>query len=82
MQPIKKLCVRLFKSKKPKKMIAFKYYLPLISVKEKWTYNRKAAVLSNMAKKRGYSSDEIMLVIKKHTEISYFETNYLARPLD
>ena len=59
--------------------IVFKYYLPLDSVKEKWTYSRKAAVLNNMAKKRGYKMDEIMLFIKEK-EISYFETT-LARPL-
>lgn len=53
--------------------------MPLASVKEKWTYSRKAAVLNNMAKKRGYKIDEIMLFIKEK-EISYFETT-LARPL-
>ena len=59
--------------------IIFKYYLPLASVKEKWTYSRKAAVLNSMAKNRGYKTDEIMLFIKDK-EISYFEST-VARPL-
>lgn len=64
-------------------MIVMKFYLPLRSVKENWSYLRKAAVMQTMARKHGFPIDAVVFFILPNTQISYFEVNYsLAQDLN
>lgn len=57
-------------------MITMKFYLPLRSVEENWSYLRKSAVMQNMAKKQGFPIDAVEFFLLPNTKISYFEVNY------